>query len=94
MGRPATAQRHAERPGPALPAEQIDILRGKAEEPYMLVSPYEGLTSPVVASSWNHQIQLDSADDERLDQFIRAFKQGPDTPEPGALCFGGLGVPE
>lgn len=79
---------------PDLPAEQVELLRQRAEEPYILVSPFEGLPSPVVASSWNHQLQLDGADDERLDQFIRSFRNGPDTPEPGAACFGGVGTPE
>ncbi|MBA2520350.1 MAG: DUF3105 domain-containing protein, partial [Chloroflexia bacterium] len=79
---------------PGLPEDQVELLRNAASEPYMLVSPFEGLPSPVVASSWNHQLQFDSADDERLDRFIRAFRQGPDTPEPGASCFGGVGTPE
>ena len=78
---------------PSLPQEQIAILREKAEQSYVLVSPYEGLPSPVVASSWGHQLQLESVDDERLDQFIRYFRQGPDTPEPGAACSGGWGRP-
>ena len=79
---------------PALPADQVEVLRQKAEEPHILVSPFEGLTSPVVASSWGHQLQLESASDVRLDQFIRSFRNGPDTPEPGAVCFGGIGTPE
>jgi hypothetical protein len=54
----------------------------------------EELPSPLVASSWNHQLQLESATDERLDQFIRSFRNGPDTPEPGASCFGAVGNPE
>ncbi|MDQ3656150.1 MAG: DUF3105 domain-containing protein, partial [Chloroflexota bacterium] len=79
---------------PDLPADQVEIIRQLAEDPLMLASPFEGLPSNVVASSWNHQIQLDSAADERLDQYIRSFRNGPDTPEPGATCFGGAGVPE
>lgn len=78
---------------PDLAADQVDRLRTIAGDPYTLVSPFDGLPSPVVASSWNHQIQLASADDERLDQFIRSFRNGPDTPEPGALCVG-VGTPE
>ncbi len=78
---------------PELPQEQIDTVREKADQSHILVSPYPGLPAPVVASSWNHQIQLESANDERLDQFIRRFKEGPDTPEPGALCSGGVGTP-
>ncbi|MDQ3779611.1 MAG: DUF3105 domain-containing protein [Chloroflexota bacterium] len=78
---------------PDLEQAQVETLREKASQSYVLVSPYPDLPAPVVASSWNHQIQLDSASDERLDQFIRRFKEGPDTPEPGALCSGGVGTP-
>lgn len=78
---------------PSLPAEQVDRLRQIADEPHILASPFAGLPSPVVASSWNHQLQLESAADERLDQFIRSFRNGPDTPEPRASCIG-VGTPE
>ncbi|WP_207890522.1 DUF3105 domain-containing protein [Rubrobacter taiwanensis] len=80
---------------PDLPQEQVDTLRNIATgQTYILVSPYEGLPSPVVASAWNHQIQLDSADDPRLQEFIEAFRLGPQTPEPGAPCTNGIGEPE
>lgn len=79
---------------PDLPQVQIDELKQKAEQDYVLVSPFPDLPSPVVASAWNKQISLDSADDDRLDQFIRSFKEGPDTPERGALCTRGIGEPE
>lgn len=78
---------------PDLPQDQIDVLREKAEQTYMLISPYAEQDAPVVASSWNHQLELDGAGDERLDQFIRTFRQGPDTPEPGAACSSGVGTP-
>lgn len=74
---------------PDLPPEDIEVLREKTDgEAYLLVSPYPDLPAPVVASSWNHQIVLDGVDDGRLDTFIRVYLQGPDTPEPGALCSG------
>jgi len=75
---------------PDLPQDQIDKLKDIAEEQdYVLVSPYPGLDSPVVASTWNHQIKLDGANDKDLMRFINNYKQGPDTPEPGAACSGG-----
>jgi hypothetical protein len=74
---------------PDLPQEDIDKLQDKAEdEAYVLVSAYPGLQAPVVVQSWNHQLVLDSADDDRLDTFIRVYLQGSDTPEPGASCTG------
>jgi hypothetical protein len=75
---------------PDLPQEQIDELKQIAEkQTYILVSPYPDLPAPVVASAWNNQLQLDSANDSGLDQFVRYFRQGPQTPEPGAACSGG-----
>ncbi len=75
---------------PDLPSEQIDRLRQLAEsQSFLLVSPYPGLPAPVVASAWGTQLRLDSADDPRLEQFVRAYRLGPQTPERGARCDGG-----
>jgi hypothetical protein len=75
---------------PDLPQAQIDTLRNLAEsQTYILVSPLEGIPSPVVASAWNRQLQLQSADDPRLAQFVRSFRLSPEAPEPGAPCSGG-----
>jgi hypothetical protein len=60
---------------------------------YVILSPYPGLPSPVVASAWGKQLQLPSVSDPRLGQFIDYFRQGPQTPEPGATCAGGTGTP-
>ena len=75
---------------PNLPSDQVATLRQLADaQTFVLVSPYPNLPSPVVASAWGRQLHLDSASDPRLDQFVRAFQQGPQTPEPGASCTGG-----
>lgn len=75
---------------PDLPQDQVDVLRGLAEnQTYVLVSPYPDLPAPVVASTWGEQLRLDSATSPDLAQFVRAFKHGPRTPEPGAACSGG-----
>ncbi len=75
---------------PDLPQAQIDTLRNLAEsQSYILVSPLAGIPTPVVASAWNRQVQLESADDPRLDQFVRSFRLSPEAPEPGAACGGG-----
>lgn len=76
---------------PDLPTEQVDTLKAlAATDSYVLLSPYEGLPSPVVASAWGLQLQVESADDERLPVFLAKYLQGPQTPEPGAACFGGI----
>ncbi|MCS6910365.1 MAG: DUF3105 domain-containing protein [Anaerolineales bacterium] len=80
---------------PDLPADQVAVLQSKVRgREYALLSPFPGLTSPVVASAWGLQLQLDDANDPRLDRFLRRYLQGPQTPEPGAACFGGVGDPQ
>jgi hypothetical protein len=67
-----------------------DLVHGK---PYVLLSPYPNLPSPVVASAWGLQLKLDKADDARLAQFISEYANGPQNPEPGAPCSGAMGEP-
>lgn len=75
---------------PTLDAASIDRLRAiAARNPYVIVSPYPGLTVPVAISAWNHQLLLGSTADPRLDRFVTMFQQGPETPEKGAPCSGG-----
>ena len=79
---------------PDLPKDQINSLQERAtNQTYLLVSPMKDLPSPVVASAWGKQVQLESADSPDLDRFIRAYRQGSQTPEPGAACTGGVGQP-
>jgi hypothetical protein len=79
---------------PDLSEDEVERLRDIAEsQTYILVSPYEGLPSPVVASAWGKQLILESAEDPDLERFIGAYRQGPQTPEPGAVCTGGIGQP-
>ena len=78
---------------PDLPKAEVDKLKTIASADYMLLSPYPGLPSKIAASSWNHQVLLDSADDPRLTQFVKKYKQNPTTtPEYGASCTSGVGT--
>lgn len=69
---------------------------GQVEQPashhvpgsYVLVSPMEDLPTPIVASAWGAQIQLEEASDERIGDFLREYEQSPAAPEPGAPCSG------
>ena len=72
-----------------LPAAQVEPLVSRLPSEYVIVSPYEDLPSPVVASAWGTQLPLDGVDDPRLGEFVREYLQGPQTPEPGATCNGG-----
>ncbi len=74
---------------PDLAADQVDALVSNLPSEYIVVSPYEDLPAPVVASAWGVQLELDGVDDPRLAEFVREYRQGPQTPEPGAACTGG-----
>jgi hypothetical protein len=75
---------------PDLPADQKDQIREIVEgQTCMLASPYPDLDSPIVASAWGKQLRLEDADSPDLESFVRAYHQGPQTPEPGATCTGG-----
>jgi len=67
-----------------------DAVRG---EPYALLSPYPDLKSPVVLTAWGIQLELDSAKDGRISDFVDRYQQGPQTPERGASCVDGTGSP-
>lgn len=79
---------------PDLPADQVEQLRSLVRgRGHTLLSPYPDLDRPVAASAWGVQLKVDSAADPRLGQFIAKYRQGPQTPEPGASCIGGVGTP-
>jgi hypothetical protein len=62
-------------------ADLVDGVSGR------MLSPYAGLDSPISVQSWNHQLKVDSADDERLAQFADLMTRNSDFhPEVGASC--------
>jgi hypothetical protein len=69
--------------GPAL-----DKLKSKVEgQTYTMLSPYPNLDKPISLQSWGHQLKLDSADDGRIDDFIKSLRANRfTTPEPGGRC--------
>ncbi len=76
---------------PELPAADVVELQALSEDnSYLLVSPMADLPTPVVASAWGTQLQLDSVGDERLPVFLTKYIQGENTPELGAACSGGI----
>lgn len=77
-----------------LPASQLDLLRRLARpSDKVLASPVEGQQSPITATAWGNQLDLDTADDPRLEQFIAEFAGSLTAPEPGGGCTRGVGVP-
>jgi hypothetical protein len=76
-----------------LDESDVDALRSKLPDSYIILSPYPDLDAPVVASAWGAQVKLDGVDDERLGDFVEKFWQSPTVPEPGALCTRGIDGP-
>ncbi len=90
---------------PSLPASELSRLHaffshqavlnpdGVGGSRYIDITPYHGLTSPIVVSSWGFQPQLTSPADPRLQQFADKFRASQKyTPEYGATCTGGVGT--
>ena len=83
---------------PDLPAEEVDILESAVgSDSFLLLSPWPNLRSPVVMTAWDLQLELESAADERVEDFIEQYRVGPQTLERGATCEraggGGVGDP-
>ena len=78
---------------PSLPQSEVDALIAAMPDTYAVVSPYEGLESPIVLSAWDAQVAIDSPEDPRIDAFIERFWQSSTAPEPGAPCTGGIDAP-
>ncbi len=81
---------------PDLAAEQVEVLRTLVKgRRYTLLAPYMyvPLNAPIVAVSWGARLELQDANDPRLAQFLQKYVNGPQTPEPGAACSGGVGRP-
>jgi hypothetical protein len=81
---------------PDLGAADVAALRALARgRDYVLVTPWGAgaLPGSVVAVAWGLRLVADGATDPRLAEFVARYANGPQTPEPGAPCRGGLGTP-
>ena len=56
----------------------------------MLLSPQDGQENAVTATAWGTQLVVEDAEDPRLQTFLTKYVKGPQTPEPGAPCTGGV----
>lgn len=79
---------------PDLSSDEVQRLQNLVRgQTYLLLSPYPDLSNNVVLTAWGIQLEVDSVDDERIAQFIDQYRLGPQTPEFGATCDGGVGNP-
>ena len=77
----------------ALSGDEVATLRSKLPSTYVILSPYDGLPSPIVLSGWNAQLQVDDADDPRIGEFLEEYWLSQSVPEPGASCAGAIDGP-
>ena len=67
--------------------DALATLTDLADESGRMVSPNPGQDSPISLQSWNHQLKVDSVDDERIVQFADFLTRNSDFhPEVGASC--------
>ena len=78
---------------PSLSETELETLRSHLPSTYTILSPFEGLPSPIVLSGWNVQLQVESADDERIPAFFEEYWQSNNVPEPGSACTGAIDGP-
>ena len=75
-----------------LPADQVDTLKGDVEgQDYTLMSPIANLDSNVSLQAWGYQLKVDTVDDPRINEFIRALRVNASV-EPGATCSSGVNI--
>ncbi|QEV99263.1 DUF3105 domain-containing protein [Microbacterium caowuchunii] len=73
--------------------DDLAALRAQFPSSYTLMSPYDGLDSPIVLSAWNAQLKIDDAGDSRIPEFFEEYWRSQNSPEPNALCSGGVDAP-
>ncbi|MCC6607304.1 MAG: DUF3105 domain-containing protein [Anaerolineae bacterium] len=79
---------------PDLAADEVTALQQLVRgETFLLLSPYEGQESPIILTAWGLQLEVDSASDGRIEDFVERYKLGSQTPELGGACTSGVGVP-
>lgn len=69
--------------------DDIEALTREVQgDPYRMLSPLPEQESPITLTAWGRTLNVDSADDERVGQFLEAYTSGPQSPERGAACSG------
>lgn len=80
---------------PDLDQAEVDKLEELVTgQSHLLLAPYPGLQSPIVLTTWSYQLEVDDADDDRIQLFIdRYLFDRATAPEVGASCSGQTGNP-
>lgn len=74
-----------------LAADQVEKLAAKVEgREKIMMSPFAGLSNNVSLQAWGYQLKVDSVDDPRIDEFIKALRVNASIEGPTALCDRGI----
>lgn len=65
--------------------EDVALLEKKVSD-YTFMSPYPTQPGAIMLTAWGLQLTVDSPIDSRIDDFLATYRQGKQTPEPGATC--------
>lgn len=74
--------------GPTVSAADVAALRGLTKQDHVLVTPYAGMDTPITLVAWEHRLEVSSASDARITQFLATFRNGGTAPEQGGACAG------
>lgn len=73
--------------------DAYEELQRQMPSSYVILSPFEGMDSPITLSAWNTQLKVDAVDDERIGDFFEEYWRSQNVPEPNALCSGAIEGP-
>ena len=73
--------------------EIIKLTTMLSDKPKILLSPHSEQMSPIVATSWGRRLEIETANDPRLNKFVDFFMDGEAAPEAGITCDRGIGRP-
>ncbi|GAB3119057.1 DUF3105 domain-containing protein [Glaciibacter psychrotolerans] len=78
---------------PSISDDDLAALKLKLPSTYVVLSPFADIPAPIVVSAWNAQLQVKTADDPRISEFIEEYWKNESVPEPGSACTGALDAP-
>jgi hypothetical protein len=80
---------------PDLDGGSVATLEGIGRERRkVIVSPVPGQESAILLTSWGWSLELTDPEDPRVSQYLQEFEGTSHAPEPGAVCTGGVGIPD
>jgi hypothetical protein len=74
--------------GPSTSPADVQTLRAFAALDHVLVTPYAGMSVTITLVAWEHRLEVQSATDPRVKQFVDGFRNASTAPEQGAACAG------